>query len=191
MLATARNCKLGTRDFNKCLRFKPIHDWPAHENESMKMADAAEQLLEEPVDESIYFQTYQPRWYEGLSTGTELDFLILIVLLPFIIVSQLVPKYHADSDRNEFYRGMIFCARTSTRIAFFSVESKWFRERLIGPVATYPLSDVETIRFDYSHRTQVHFEFTGNNALEFYFAGVWSDLESFKQNTLRDLSLGE
>lgn len=149
------------------------------------MAKDVSTIIEANVESGVWLQTSRPHWYSSFSTGSELDLIIMLVLLPAILITHLIPNRRNHSTKFLEHDGRIYCALSEFNIHFISGKGTWVGDSKLDKILkTVPNSDLLDIVFEHAHNTPVKFRFSNAPDLTLYFGGVWSDLVEFKDASL-------
>jgi hypothetical protein len=137
--------------------------------------DAASEMLGETVEAGIWLSRYRHRWYHELSTGTELDLIFVVLLLPVILVRWAV---QGGSNRSK-ETGPVFAATTENGIVFFAGNEGVFRRHITHVYDRKEFDDITRITCDNSMQTPVRFVCDASPDVLLYYQGPRLALEEF------------
>ena len=133
---------------------------------------AATEILGAPVEHGLWLSRFRPRWFDGFSTGTELDLLLVLLLLPFLFWHW---AFSGKSGRHK-ETGPVFAAVSADDLILFSGRDGVFRRRIESIELKQPISDVTRIIYNNSNQTSVRFRFTESPDVLLYYHGSRQDL---------------
>ena len=138
---------------------------------------AATEILGEPVEVGIWLSRFRYRWYHELlsGTGTELDLILVVLLLPVVLVRWLV---QSSSGRNQ-ETGPVFAVLTNSEIVFFAGREGFYRRHITRIYNRRTLDDIATIAIDNSKQTPVRFVCVDSPEILLYYQGPRLALEKF------------
>jgi len=144
---------------------------------SNKLSDieSASEILGSPVEYGIWLLRRRPRWFDGASTGTELDLVLLVVLLPFIFWRW---AFSEKSGRQES-TGPVFAAFSNDDLILFCGRDGFWRRRITSVELKRPLDELARVNIYTSKQTPVTFRFTGSPDTVLYYNGPRRALEEF------------
>lgn len=137
----------------------------------MTELESAAVAIGEPVEAGLWLQREPSRWWDGFSTGTELDLILVVFLLPFILW-----HYLFRDQREKPQIGPLYLALTSNQLVFFDATEGVFRRAIKDIYDRRDLDDWEVYLMD---GKKLQIAFSDADRLMLYFNGPQSELEAF------------
>ena len=139
----------------------------------------ASQTLGEEVLAGLWLSRIRPRWWHGASSGTELDLILVILLLPFIAWHWL----WRSSRQPKIEQGPVFCAVTKNQLVMFDATEGIFRRGLKDIFDRRDLGEIASCTFHAEIGRQLRLEFSDSTQLLLYYSGPSQELETFISKT--------
>ena len=137
--------------------------------------EAAAELLDTPIEVGIWLSRIRHRWYHDLSSGTELDFIFIILLSPVIVWHWL---FRRGSNQPEEI-GPVFVALTENEIVLFVGSDGIFRRHIKRIYERRDVDDISVTLIDHIRQPCVRFVSCGNLDIKLYYQGPRLKLEEF------------
>ena len=137
--------------------------------------ETASEMLGEPVEDGVWFTRFKQRWYHDLSTGTELDLIVVVLLSPVILWYWLF----RNNGKTKAETGPVFAVLTDSEIVFFAGNEGIFRRHFTHVSDRRDLNDIKTIACDNSRQSHVRFICTSAPEISLYYSGPRLKLDEF------------
>ena len=139
----------------------------------------ASQTLGEEVQAGLWLSRIRPRWWHGVSSGTELDLILVVLLLPFLVLHRL----WRSSKKPQIEHGPVFCAVTENQLVMFRATEGIFRRGLKDIFDRRDLSELASCTFHAERGGQLRMEFSDSTEMLLYYSGPYQELEAFISKT--------
>ena len=137
----------------------------------MTELESAAAAIGEPVDAGLWLQRKPSRWWDCFSTGSELDLIFVVLLLPIILWQYL---FRNQRERQQI--GPIYLALTSNQLIFFAATEGIFKRGLKNIYDRRDLDDVDVYMMN---GKKLQIAFSDSDRLILHFEGPQSELEAF------------
>ena len=144
-------------------------------NSNSNEINAASDVLGAPIATGLWLNRIRHRWWHNFSTGSELDLLFLLFLLPLILwkwLTKTLPK-HGDET------GPIFCVVTENELVLFNASEGIFKRGLKEIFDRRPLNEITSCDFYANRGKQLRLAFSDSTEITLYYSGPLREVETF------------
>jgi len=133
--------------------------------------ETAQNAIGEPVEAGLWLRRERHRWYHDISSGTELDLILLALAMPFVIWNFLF-----RDPRKKKRTGPVYVALTSTQLVFFDATDGIIRR---GLKEIYDRRDLDDVGVCLMNGKILQIILSDSDRLMLHFDGPHSEIEAF------------
>ena len=140
-----------------------------------KLINSASEILGETVEAGVWLVRKPARWYHGISSGTELDLVFVVLALPLI----LWRKITRPAGESKVETSPVFCALTESELVFFHATEGIFKPGLKDVYQRRNINDVLSCAYNSQNDKDLRITFSDSTEVLLYYSGPYLDVERF------------
>lgn len=139
------------------------------------LINTASEILGAPVEAGVWLVRKPARWYHGISSGTELDLVVAVLALPYLVWR----KVTRPTRQSEAETGPVFCVIAESQLVFFRATEGIFKPGLKDEYDRRDIGDVLSCVYNAGNDNGLRITFSDSTEVLLYYSGPHLDVERF------------